>query len=79
MTLQDKILALMNEHYKKDGQNYDSFIMYAFNETDKDLAMRAIYHKVGVIKMMSVKENVEHELEDGMKEALNRFTSKQMH
>lgn len=79
MTLQDKIIKLMNEYYEEDGQNYDSFILYAFNETDNDLAMRAIYHKVGVIKMMSVKENVEHELDEGMKKALSRFTSTQMH
>ena len=79
MTLQEKIVELLNEHYKEEGQTYDSFILYAFNETNDELAMRAMFHKIGVIKMMSVKENVEHELEDGMKEALNRFTSKQMH
>ncbi|QGH72205.1 MAG: hypothetical protein [Caudovirales sp. ctOwN3] len=79
MTLQDKILKLMNEYYKEDGTQYDSFIMYAFNEKGNELAMRAIYHKIGVIKMMSAKENIELELEDGMKEALERFTSRQMH
>ena len=79
MTLQDKILELLNEHYKEEGQTYDSFILYAFQETNDELAMRAMFHKIGVLKMVGAKENIDKELDDGMKEALDNFKYSQMH
>ena len=79
-TLQEKLLEVMNDHYKDEGQKYDSFILYAFHkDKDNDISIRAIFHKIGVIKMMGAYENLKNELHDSMDDAYDQFKKSQMH
>lgn len=77
--LQEKLLQVVNDHYKDEEQNYDSFILYAFHEENDDMAVRAIFHRVGVIKMMGAYENLKNELHDSMDDAYAKFKKSQMH
>ena len=80
MKLQKKLLKVLNDHYKEEDQEYDSFIMYAFHEDkDNDIAIRAIFHKIGMIKMIGAFENLKSELDETMDDAYEKFKKSQMH
>ena len=78
-TLQEKILKVVNDHYKEEGQNYDSFIIYAFQEEDNDISIRAIFHKIGAIEMIGAFENLKSQLHETMDDAYDQFKKSQVH